>query len=250
MREIQAIYFDFGGTLFSYRSMSSRNHQLMSEVADRFGADGSDRAAITRAYHSASGRAFADHGRQPYFLHRDLFSDIFRHFAAHLERRPAEAEIDWAYQAMRSMMIDSVELREDCMETLEQLRKAGLCLAIVSNIDDDVLQPMIDKVGLDGVLDHYWSSEEAQSCKPDPGFFHYALERTGHKPEEVLFVGDSPDHDIAGASPLGMRTALIIDEHSVPSSQDREDSGRPRADHEIEALSELLDLLELGTPGA
>lgn len=245
MDEIRAVYFDFGGTLFSYGHFRGRVRQLISDVSERFGAGDEDRRTIGQAYQRGSARAFAQYNARPYYLHRDLFTDTFRHFAEHLERRPSEAELAWAYEAMRDAMIDSLELRADCLATLRAMKRAGLCLAIVSNIDDDFLHPMVEKVGLPEVLDHHWSSEEARSCKPDPGFFRYALERTGHAPEEVLFVGDSPDHDVAGAAPLGMKTALIVEADAGPPGQRDDGAPPPKADHEIRALSELLDLLGL-----
>ena len=70
-----------------------------------------------------------------------------------------------------------------------------------------------------------------------------ALRKAGRRPAEVLFVGDSPEHDIAGARPLGMRTALIVDEGIEPPGQ-RGDVAQSltRAHHEIRSLSELVPL--------
>jgi len=246
MESIRAVYFDFGGTLFSYTHFRGRSGRLVGDVAERFGAEDHDRKTIGRAYMAASAKAFAHYNEHPYYLHRDLFTDTFRHFASNLDLDPSEAELEWAYESMRAAMIESLELRADCIATLEAMKRAGLCLAIVSNIDDDFLHPMVEKVGLPDVLDHHWSSEEARSCKPDPGFFRYALERTGHAPEQVLFVGDSPDHDIAGAAPLGMKTALIKEERAGPPGQRGDDRTRTEADHEISELGELLSLLGLG----
>ena len=63
----------------------------------------------------------------------------------------------------------------------------------------------------------------------------------GLRAEQVLFVGDSPEHDIAGAAALGMRTALIIDEGMPPPLQ----SGKQAIDahHTIRSLAELPALV-------
>lgn len=246
MSEIRAVYFDFGGTLFSYSHFRGVSGRLVGAVAQRFGAGDAERKTIARAYQQGSARAFAHYNAKPYYLHRDLFTDTFRHFAENLERSPSEADLKWAYERMRDAMVESIELRADCIATLASLRRAGFTLAIVSNIDDDFLHPMVEKVGLPAVLDHHWSSEQARSCKPDPGFFRYALERTGHAPEQVLFVGDSPDHDVAGAAPLGMKTALIVEDDAGPPGQRGEGPPAPEADYEIRALADLLDVLGIG----
>ena len=60
-------------------------------------------------------------------------------------------------------------------------------------------------------------------------------------PEQVLFVGDSPEHDIVGAERAGMKTALIYDGDHPPPMQTGRASAK--ADHEVNNLSELLHLL-------
>jgi FMN phosphatase YigB (HAD superfamily) len=100
---------------------------------------------------------------------------------------------------------------------------------------------MVTSSGLNQVLDHWTSSEEARSCKPDPGFFRLALEKAGCRAEDVLFVGDSPTHDIQGAKDMGMTAALITEGDTKPPLQNGRESTPP--DHEIEALSDLIALV-------
>ena len=132
-------------------------------------------------------------------------------------------------------------LREDCLDTLRALRERGLYLSIVSNIDDDHLFPMVERSGLNEVLDHWTSSEEARSCKPDPRFFELAMQKAGHSADQVLFVGDSPEHDVAGAKGVGMTTALIVEDGGAPPLQTGRATTAP--DHQIRSLSELLELI-------
>jgi FMN phosphatase YigB (HAD superfamily) len=63
----------------------------------------------------------------------------------------------------------------------------------------------------------------------------------------VLFVGDSPEHDIAGARPLGMHTALIVDAGVEPPGN-RGDMAESltRADHVIQSLDELIGIVDAG----
>jgi FMN phosphatase YigB (HAD superfamily) len=103
--------------------------------------------------------------------------------------------------------------------------------------------PLVERSGLDALLDHWTSSEEAQSCKPHPRFFEVALEKARCSADEVLFVGDSPEHDINGAKAVGMRAALIREPDTTPPLQTGRETLTP--DHEIETLSELKDLVAL-----
>ena len=55
-----------------------------------------------------------------------------------------------------------------------------------------------------------------------------------------MFVGDSLEHDIAGARPLGMTTVLIPETGATPPGAGTSQAGDP---HHV--VSELRDLLEL-----
>lgn len=240
---MKAIFFDFGGTLFSYasflasmRGAGGEGRPIFVQAAERLGVD-VDRRTIGKAYGKASTEAFRKYNDRPFYLHRDLFEDTFRVFARELGAEADETFVSWFYDLQRDTLLENFELREDCIETLTALRQQGLSLHIVSNIDDDYLHPMVEKSGLDALLDHWTSSEQAKSCKPDRRFFELALEKAGCDAADVLFVGDSPVHDIAGAHAMGMRTALILEEGATPPGQFGD---APAADHEIRALSELL----------
>lgn len=233
----KAVFFDFGGTLFSYRAFAAApgNRPLFVQAAEKLGVE-VDRKAIGHAYGRASKAAFEKHGVRPYYLHKDLFLDTFRGFAENLGGTATPGFLEWFYERQRDLLVGTFELRAECLDTLSSLRASGLYLSIVSNIDDDYLHPMVMRVGLDAVLHDWTSSEEAQSCKPDARFFHLALEKAGCEAADVLFVGDSPTHDIAGASALGMRTALILEEGAEPPGQL---GVACSPDHEIRSLEEL-----------
>ncbi len=242
---MKAVFFDFGGTLFSYSAFQRAmrggpgNEPIFARAASRLGVD-VDRGTVGRAYGKASAEAFRKYSDRDFYLHRDLFEDTFRFFARELGAAADEDFVAWFYDLQRDALFEHFELREDCIETLETLKNDGLSLHIVSNIDDDYLHPMVERSGLDSLLEHWTSSEEARSCKPHPRFFELALEKAGCEAAEVLFVGDSPAHDVAGASSLGMTTALIVEEGAPPPGQFGE---LPSADHEIRALAELVPIV-------
>ena len=77
------------------------------------------------------------------------------------------------------------------------------------------------------LVDAVVSSATAGAVKPDPRLFDAALEAAGCGPEEALHVGDSPEHDLAGARAAGVRAVLI----------DR--AGGAGADGAIRSLREL-----------
>lgn len=234
------VFFDLGGTLFSYRNLPRATVPLLDETVRRLGIQ-RDAAAVRRAYTDAgraAGEAFAD---RHYYLHRDYFIETFERFLDLIEA-PREAGLnDWFIEAHRTAIVDCLVLKDDCVATLRALKDAGLYLSVVSNIDDDMLEPLVEREGLDLHFDHWTSSEAAGSCKPHEGFFRHALELSGLEASEVLFVGDSPEHDIVGANAVGMRTALISDGGMEPPLQTGRGAAEP--DHTIEQLGELTRLL-------
>jgi putative hydrolase of the HAD superfamily len=96
----------------------------------------------------------------------------------------------------------------DVAPALEGLRKRGLSLVAVSNWDYS-LPRVLERCGLDGMLDGTITSAGAGARKPDPAIFAPALELAGCEPAEALHVGDTVDEDVAGAQAAGIRPLLI-----------------------------------------
>lgn len=237
--ELKAIFFDLGGTLFSYREIARVLSGVMNEATERLGVD-RETQPVGHAFVRASRGAGKHFLSQDYYLHRDLFMESYRRWVEEIEGRADEAFYEWFYVAQRDALVEGVVAREDCLQTLEGLRDRGLSLSIVSNIDDDYLGPILKTLELLPLFSHVSSSEEAESCKPHSGIYHYAMEKAGVVAEEVLFVGDSPQHDIRGAREVGMLSALI-EESASPTGQD---SNGDEPDFRITSLSDLISVVD------
>jgi HAD superfamily hydrolase (TIGR01509 family) len=238
---IQAVFFDFGGTLFSYREVQGRAFlPILREGLARLQVDVDPRAAA-RAYRNASAATFQAYVAEPYYLHRTVFEEIFERFAREVGVEPNAEYLSWFYDTQRQMVHDGFALRPGCFEALAELRAAGLHVGLVSNIDDDYLHPMLDRVGLRAHLDAWTSSEEARSCKPDARIYHHALAKASAEAKRSVFVGDSPEHDIAGARRLGMHTILISDPGVEPPASGAGGAAEPH-DH-VKDLREIPALV-------
>jgi putative hydrolase of the HAD superfamily len=239
----QAVFFDFGGTLFSYRTIAGQSIALIIEAAEKIGVN-VEPGEAAMAYHRATKEVMADLMQQPYFLHKELFISSFKRFAELLGGQSTPDLEPWFYEGQRSALVNSYELRSDCLSCLGQLRDRNLHLAIVSNIDEDFLHPMLEREGLKEIFHSWTSSEEARSCKPSPAIYQMALDKAGCNPEEVLFVGDSQEQDIAGARALGMMTALIRDGDAAAPGAGALDASPPH--YVIDELSELHAIIDGG----
>jgi 2-haloalkanoic acid dehalogenase type II len=236
--DIRAVFFDLGGTLFSNRTIPLTAGAVLVEAGKRLGVEGKLQE-VGIAYVKASMRANERYVDQPFYMHRDLFHETYRHFAEELGKRASDDFIAWLYEEQRVNMVEKMYLRDDCIATLQSLRGSGLTLSIVSNIDDDYLQPMVRSLELESHIDHWTSSEEARSCKPHSGIFDLALQKAGCEANEVVFVGDSREHDVKGARRAGMKAVLISEEDGKSPL----DVGDAEPDHVIGELSELNELL-------
>ena len=236
---VAAVFFDFGGTLFSYKRVGGGTGRLIYEAVGQLGVE-VEPGRVGAAYRDATRDAYQALQERPYYLHRELFEDTWRRFARALGAEPTAKWVNDLIESQRAVVTDQFTLRSDCVETLAELRASGLRVAVVSNIDDDYLQPMIARAGLSDLLHHWTSSEEARSCKPDAGIYRYACAKAGCAPEQVLFVGDSPEQDITGARALGMTTVLLREEGAPPPGSGVGASAEPH--HHISRLSEVLPL--------
>ena len=238
---IKGLLFDLGGTLFSYAGRGQMGQSLFATVQS-LNLD-MEPKEIGRAWRKSSNEVNSDYSKREYFLHRDLFRDTLTHFAAQFATTVPAAIMEQFEDRQRSAVVDHLPIRDDCLETLQALKAKGLYLAIVSNIDDDYLSPLVTKHGLDNVLDHWTSSEEAQSCKPDTAIYHYSLDKAGFSASEGLFVGDSLHHDVAGASAVGMRSVRISEPGiETPLTNGLAITAQP--DYEITQLSELIAIVD------
>lgn len=92
---------------------------------------------------------------------------------------------------------------------VNEIEEHGLLWGIVTN-GTPFQRRKVRCVGLEGRPSCVVVSEEFGHSKPEPEIFLEALRLVGQPdPASVMFAGDNPEADIAGAKALGMRTAWV-----------------------------------------
>jgi putative hydrolase of the HAD superfamily len=109
-------------------------------------------------------------------------------------------------------------------------------LAIVSNGSGRVQRAKLAKLGLGDPRLRAFISGELGVAKPGPALFRKAIDWVGCESREVLFVGDDPVRDIAGAFAVGMATCWVSAGRTYPW-------GLPAADLTINRVGELEEAL-------
>ena len=96
---------------------------------------------------------------------------------------------------------------EDVPRCLRRWHGAGLKLAVVSNFDSR-LDSLLETLWLRHWFTAVLISSRCGLAKPDPRFFHLALERLELAPHEVWHLGDTTA-DLQGARAAGIRCILL-----------------------------------------
>jgi putative hydrolase of the HAD superfamily len=121
----------------------------------------------------------------------------------------------------------------DAAPALGVVRSLGLRAAVVSNWDCS-LGSVLEDLGLGGLVNTVVTSAAAGAAKPDPAIFEVALQEVRCAAENAVFVGDSPETDIAGARAAGIRAVLV--DRSVTIG----DTGGVETIASLEGLPELI----------
>ncbi len=128
------------------------------------------------------------------------------------------------------------KIYEDTNPALQELRKQGFKLAIVSNTTwgspASLWREELKRLGLAQMVDVSVFCRDVGWRKPAKQVFEYTLTKLDSKVEDCVFVGDDPRWDIVGPRGVEMRAILIS----------RQQGGRGE---EVERIRELRELLSL-----
>lgn len=102
-------------------------------------------------------------------------------------------------------------LDHDVRQALQQLRREGWRMVVLTNGDPAVQRRKIAALDLEALVDGViYAEEHAAGGKPDPAVFRAALECLCVPATRCVCVGDDPIRDIDGARRLGLRTIQVL----------------------------------------
>jgi HAD superfamily hydrolase (TIGR01509 family) len=212
MTEVQAVLFDYSGTLFRLEEDESWfegmkvderevDGHVQAELMRRLTAPVGQHVDMTpEAYHAWVNRDLAPH------LHREAYLHVLRESG--LAEHHAEALYD------RVIDTSSWTPYPDTAEVLKGLHRQGIKTAVVSNIAFDV-RPAFLALGAADYVDEFVLSFEVGAVKPDAAIFETALARLGVEAAHAVMVGDSDEAD-GGARDVGCGFMLV---DPLPTSQ-------------------------------
>jgi 2-haloacid dehalogenase len=202
--------FDCYGTLIDW------NGGIRRELVRVFGEERAD-AQLDR-YHDVE-PALQAGGERSY---RDVMTETMRELGA------PENEVDGLAQALPSW-----EPFPEVRDALEEARKRGWKLAILSNTDRDFIEASQERIGVE--FDMSIVASEIGSYKPGRRHWLTFFEQSGAERDRHVHVAQSHFHDVVPASALGLNSIWINrygEEHELAPTRELSD---------LSALPETLD---------
>ena len=197
------IYFDLDNTLWDFDTNSK---QTLIEVSDEFKIE--SLSGVPRDYFITR-----------YLFHNDRFWGLYRENKVS-KSRLRSARFEFALRdvglgdkrlakLMGKAYLEQSPLKtglnEGAISVLSKLQSAGLSMHILSNGFHEVQLLKLEKCNLRTYFNEVITSERANSKKPDPRIYEYAMRLTGSIPANSVMIGDHSDIDVIGALNCGWR---------------------------------------------
>jgi 2-haloacid dehalogenase len=213
--------FDVFGTLISVRDSS---YDAFARILAAAGARHVDVKAFWEHWEARN----IAHYWEPYRRYREIcelsLAESFTHFGISGDSRLIARYFD---------AFPSFFLYDDVLRTLDRLSRSCR-LAVVSNIDDDLLA----LTPLQRSFDLVCTAERAKGYKPDGALFRYLIANAGVAKDEIFHAGQSQFTDLVGGKPLGL-TIAWINRRGVAL-----DDAVPRPDFILDDLASLSGIVE------
>ncbi len=224
--KLEAITFDVTHTLLSCPTLG----QQYATVLARHGvvvAAGDVEAAIPLVWQELA--CSASPARDRFLHHPKGARGFWRHFVertCELVDAPRPSAFAAAELFDHFAQPEAWEVAPGTRETLVELQRQGLKLAVISNWDQR-LPLLLERLELADHFDSFAISAIVGVEKPHPRIFETALAALGVPAEHALHVGDSRRDDLEGALAVGMQALLFS----------------PAGDGDLERLADLPALL-------
>jgi putative hydrolase of the HAD superfamily len=220
MQQPKVIFLDAVGTLFGVRGSVG---EVYSAIAQDFGVQVQAEAlneAFLQAFAAFPPPVFpgATSEEIPYcefeWWHR-VAEFTFRQVGAFEQFANFTEFFDELYQHFATA--EPWFIYPDVLPALEQWRRIGIQLGIVSNFDSR-LNYVLDALKLTEFFTSITISTQIGVAKPDPKIFTAALEKHYCDAKDAWHIGDSFRQDYEGARAAGLRAILVERTSQIPGT--------------------------------
>jgi putative hydrolase of the HAD superfamily len=209
---ITTVFFDLDNTLFDHTFAERRAIEVLFEVfataLSPYYDVGLNCGAFVRAYRAVNERLWMamSHGKiRPAELKTERFTQTFEQLLPSVPRKEFEhigEKMGAVYLQYYQDYWHLVPYAEEALTAAERVAQVG----IISNGFKEQQRKKLERFGWSERFAAVVLSSEVGVMKPLRGIFDAALHRLGLSADEVLYVGDSYENDIEGASNAGWRS--------------------------------------------
>ena len=222
MAKIKAVLFDLDNTLVDFMKMKRLSSEAAVSAMVNAGLGLDENAAMERLFKLYEEQGIENQSIFEVFLKKEMGKVDYKILSE-------------AIVAYRRVKTGQLSTYPRVHSTLIRLKERGLKLGIVSDAPKKQAWLRLAEMSLSDFFDVVIALEDTGELKPSELPFKQALKVLGLSAEEILFVGDNPSRDIAGAKKVGMKTALAKYGQVV--------SGGEKADFELEGISGILSIV-------
>jgi len=137
------------------------------------------------------------------------------------ERNPDEQAIDKAFASYiehhQAQCTMQTQLFPGAHAYLEQLRRSGHAIAVVTNKPEQFAVPVAKHLGLDEFTSVIVGGDTLPTRKPDPAMLRHALKQLGSSSDGATMVGDGLQ-DIRSGKRMGVRTIACLFGYGDPTA--------------------------------
>ncbi|MEK6973253.1 MAG: TIGR02253 family HAD-type hydrolase [archaeon] len=221
---IKAVIFDLDNTLIDFMKMKKMASEAAVSAMIDVGLDMEEDKAIERLF-----GMYEEHGFEDQTI---LDKFIKENNKGNLDYKMLAAAVA-AYRKVKSGYLTPYP---HVQKVLIKLKEKGIKLGIVSDAPIKQAWLRLAELRLMDFFDVVIAVGGTGFEKPNKAPFEKALNELKVKAEEILFVGDNPARDIAGAKRMGMRTAL--------AKYGQVKKKGSKADYVLNDIKDLLKILE------
>ena len=174
-----------------------------------------------------------------YLPYREVLRRTFAGMAKDLGFAPQADELETLVEALPHW-----QPFHDTVASLRALAGAGLRLAIISNVDDDLFSATAAR--LEVPFEAVITAASVGCYKPGAAIFERALARLGVSPDRMLHCAQSRYHDIVTARRLGLQTVHVVRDSgrgSASATPELDEGQVVEADWTVPDLAGLVRLL-------
>lgn len=239
IEDIEAVFFDMGGTLRTRTADEELHHQSMAQLVTLLEAEGSPEEFYQRL--SERARVYKRWSEETLIEapEEEIWSRWMLPEWPAEQIEPLAAQLTHLWRGTQGRRV----VRPDARRVVTELARRGYRLGVISNTISAYATPRsLEEYGLANYFQTVILSSTFGRRKPDPAIFLEATRQVGTSPARSAYVGDQISRDVVGPKRAGFAMAIIID--NPRARREMQAQSLPKPDVVIRELGELLDIFD------